>query len=257
MSAALTGFVRRWLARSPIGRWPVRVRGGVAEGAKWTLFPWTSYWRGGHEPDLQACLLGLGDLRGWSCWDVGAHLGLYSVGLALRVGPSGQVAAFEPNSDSFARLEHHRRLNRLDWLKTYPCAASDRDGSGQLLTADSWDSTTTHLPYLGEDPAAAVGSRIVPVRSLDGLVAAGEIRLPQLVKIDAEGHGAAVLRGMAASLRAARPRVIMGFHDRSEVEAAAAILEPLGYGRVPIGPPASDPDEMIGMDFLFTPRPGR
>jgi len=50
---------------------------------------------------------------------LGAHFGLYSVALALRVGPEGQVAAFEPNPVSFARLERHRRMNGLDRLKTY------------------------------------------------------------------------------------------------------------------------------------------
>ncbi|MSU65186.1 MAG: hypothetical protein EXS38_03585 [Opitutus sp.] len=65
-----------------------------------------------HEPAMQAVLLGLGggDIRGWTCWDLGAHFGLYSVGLARRVGPAGQVAAFEPNPISFARLQRHRDI---------------------------------------------------------------------------------------------------------------------------------------------------
>lgn len=63
--------------------------------------------------------LGGGNISGWNCWDLGAHFGLYSVALALRVGPEGQVAAFEPNPVSFARLERHRRMNGLDRLKTY------------------------------------------------------------------------------------------------------------------------------------------
>ncbi|HVW19756.1 MAG TPA: FkbM family methyltransferase [Opitutaceae bacterium] len=255
MKAAFLRRASRWLARSPLGRWPVRVRGGVAEGARWTLYPWTSYWRGHHEPALQACLLALGDIRGWSCWDVGSHYGLYSVGLARRVGPTGQVAAFEPNPLSFARLELHRRMNRLDWLRIYPWAASDRDGTAELITNADWESTTTHLPYLGENRAAVAASRAVPVRTLDRLVAAGELRLPHLVKIDAEGHGAAVLRGMAASLRAARPRVIMGFHDQSEVEGAREVLDPLGYHREPIPAAALIADGPIGHDFLFTPAP--
>ena len=87
-----------FLNATGLARSPVRVRHGIAAGARWPLYPWTSYWRGTHEPALQACLMGLGngDLTGWSCWDLGAHFGLYSVGLALGVGPTGEVAGFEP-----------------------------------------------------------------------------------------------------------------------------------------------------------------
>jgi hypothetical protein len=119
------------LLKTPLGLCPVRVRRGVAAGARWTLYPWTSYWRGTHEPAVQEALLALGggDIRGWNCWDLGAHFGLYSIGLAQRVGPMGQVAAFEPNPLSYARLHRHARMNRFDWLKTYQAAVSDGSSS--------------------------------------------------------------------------------------------------------------------------------
>lgn len=111
----------RSLVGSTVGLLPVTIRRGAAQGTRWTLFPWSSYWRGTHEPEVQAAIMSLGggDISGWNCWDLGAHFGLYSVALALRVGPEGQVAAFEPNPVSFARLERHRRMNGLDRLKTY------------------------------------------------------------------------------------------------------------------------------------------
>src|SRR5436309_1838240 len=91
--ALLAAFLRF----SRLQYWPVRVHGGIADGARWTLFPWTSYWRGTHEPAMHQALLGLGAIGGWSCWDLGAHFGIYSIGLARRAGPTGQVAGFEPN----------------------------------------------------------------------------------------------------------------------------------------------------------------
>ena len=77
--------------------WPVQVKSGIAAGARWTLFPWSAYWRGTQEPAMHRVLQSFGDMQGWSCWDLGAHFGIYSVGLARLVGPQGQVAAFEPN----------------------------------------------------------------------------------------------------------------------------------------------------------------
>jgi hypothetical protein len=110
------------------------VRSGLAAGARWTLFPWSAYWRGAFRTALQNELIALGDITGWTCWDLGAHYGLYSVGLARRTGPTGQVVSFEPNPLSFHRLERHRRMNELEWMKTYAAAVSDRPGLAELYT---------------------------------------------------------------------------------------------------------------------------
>jgi FkbM family methyltransferase len=245
----------RRLIGSTVGRLPVTVRGGAAKGARWTLFPWSSYWRGVHEPALQAAIgrLGEGDIRGWNCWDLGAHYGIYSVALALRVGPAGHVAAFEPNPESFARLERHRRMNRLTWLKTIPSAASDHTGHAELLTYGELDSTSTHLRYDGETAganAAPIGIRTV---RLDDLVQRGELRLPQFVKVDVEGHAHKALAGMSASLAAGRPSLIVAFHSPEEVAGVLGVLKPLGYRWEAIVPPPAGPATMIGGDYLFRP----
>jgi FkbM family methyltransferase len=238
-----------------VGLIPVRIRSGVSKGARWTLFPWTSYWRGTHEPAIQGAIerLGNGDMRGWSCWDLGAHFGFYSVSLAIRVGPGGQVAAFEPNPESFARLERHRRMNRLTWLMTYQAAASDHSGMAELLTYGELDSTTAHLRYGGETPGE--GSAPVGVRALrlDDLVESGELRAPQFAKVDVEGHGHRAIEGMRGSVAASRPTLIVGFHSKEEVEGVLGILGPLGYRWAPVVPPPHGSDSMVGADYLFSP----
>jgi len=246
----------RRLIGTTVGRLPVRVRGGVAQGARWTLFPWTSYWRGTYEPLVQVavCGLGGGDIRGWSCWDLGAHFGIYSIGLAMRVGAEGQVAAFEPNPESFARLERHRRMNNLPWLRTYRAAAAARTGLSELLTYGNLDSTTTHLAYEGEAAGESSAPLSVRTLSLDDEVEAGRLREPQFVKIDVEGSGHGALLGMRLSLAASRPAVLMAFHSESEVNGALSILEPLGYDRAAVAPSTSSPASMVGGDFWFTPR---
>ena len=63
-----------FLAVTRLQFWPVRVRHGIAEGARWTLYPWSSYWRGTQEPAMHRAVNELGDMAGGSCWDLGAHL---------------------------------------------------------------------------------------------------------------------------------------------------------------------------------------
>lgn len=245
----------RNLLGSTVGTFPLTVRTGLARGARWTLFPWTSYWRGTHEPELQDVIgrLGGGSILGWSCWDLGAHFGYYSVALARRVGAGGQVAAFEPNPRSFERLERHRRMNRLPWLKTYQAAVSDETGTSELLTYGDLGSTSTHLRHDGEAESAA--SAPIGVRSLrlDELLGNGELRAPQFVKVDVEGHGHRALAGMRGAVAASRPVLIVGFHSEREVEGVLAVLGPLGYRWEAIGEPIGDAAIRVGSDYLFTP----
>ena len=235
---------------------PVRVRSGYIAGARWTLYPWTSYCRGTHEPVIQRRFerLGGGDIRGWSCWDIGAHFGFYSVGLALRTGPSGQVAAFEPNPQSFRRLEIHRRLNRLSWLKPYPAAASAAYGTAELFTYGNLGTTTTHLPYEGETRTENTKPISITTLALDDLVKTGELRPPDFVKLDAEGHGHHALLGMRRSLAHSRPTIIIGLHSPQERLGTLSVLDPLNYtGELIDAHPEQETDGSLG-DFMFTPR---
>ncbi len=249
----MTRLLRSLLLGTPLQHWPVRIRSGIAQGARWTLFPWTSYWRGNHEPAVQNFLVGLGggDVRGWCCWDIGAHFGLYSVGLARRVGETGEVAAFEPNPRSYARLARHARMNRLGWLKLFPLAASDLDGMAELLTYGDLGTTTTHLPYEGESVSGA-GAISIRTCRLDTLLDRGTLRPPRFVKIDAEGHGHRVLAGMARTIENHRPIILVGVHSPTETVGVLAALRPLGYSHRPV-----TGDELTAVtsngDYLFTP----
>lgn len=222
------GAVGALLGKTPLARFPVRVRSGLAKGARWTLLPYSAYWRGTYESDVDEAIGRLGGLSGATCWDLGTHYGIYTIGLARVVGPTGQVAGFEPDPVSFARCRRHVLMNRLDWVKLYPAAVSETDGRSELLKYGAFGSPVTHLRYDGEE---GVGSTRVSVStvSLDGLVSKGELRLPRFIKIDVEGHGAKAVRGARTSIAEAKPWVVMGFHSPEEYAGTKAVLMPLGY----------------------------
>jgi FkbM family methyltransferase len=254
MRAAVVRFLDGFLGFTRLQYWPVRVRSGLAAGARWTLYPWSGYWRGTQEPAMHAALLGLGDLHGWSCWDLGAHFGIYSVGLAHRTGPTGEVAAFEPNPVSYARLERHRRMNGLVWMKTFEAAVSDQAGTAELLTYGDLRSTTTHLAYENETPGAATQPIGVKRLVLDELVASGQIRLPDFIKVDVEGHAHHALAGARKALAARRPLLVVAFHSEAEVQGVFALLNPLGYEHSLIGTDSGSAHAIIGHDLLFRPK---
>ena len=253
MSPVLRRLADRALLGTRLAYLPVRVRKGVAAGAWWTIYPWTSYWRGKHEPAVQDAVLALGDLTGKACWDLGAHYGLYSVGLARRVGPTGEVAAFEPNPVSFRRLELHTRRNHLAWLKLFRAAASDRNGTDELLTYGTLDQTSTHLAYEGEIKSADSAPIEISTVRLDDLVAAGRIRTPHFVKVDIEGHAHKAFAGASETIRRSRPIVIAAFHSPAEKAGVEQVLNPLRYSVEPLPTAvAGDRKEWFG-DYLCRP----
>lgn len=142
-------------------------------------------------------------------------------------------------------------MNHLEWLKLYPSAVSDRSGSADLLTYGDLNATTTHLAYEGETLTDKTGALSVSIVCLDELVSRGELRPPQFVKIDVEGHGHKALRGMIDTIASARPTMIIGFHSPQEVTGILELLNPLGYTRTEIQPYSGSGDRDVGRDFLF------
>ena len=66
MNHSISRLIGALLLKTRLCYWPVSVRTGVAAGARWTLYPWSAYWRGGFEPELQNELIALGDITGWT-----------------------------------------------------------------------------------------------------------------------------------------------------------------------------------------------
>ena len=70
---------------------------------------------------------------------------------------------------------------------------------------------------------------VVQTVKADDLVANREIRLPDLIKVDVEGHGGAAIEGSAQSIAYRRPVIVMSSHSRMETLGTRHVLGPLGY----------------------------
>ena len=79
--------------------------------------------------DIMQELLREGD----ACLDIGANLGYYTVKMAHKVGPSGRVLAFEPNSELFPFLSENVSVNAFsDRAKALPVALGAAAGRGNV-----------------------------------------------------------------------------------------------------------------------------
>jgi FkbM family methyltransferase len=182
---------------------------------EWQLWAFGGYEK--HFAELFGLLVGPGD----RCVDVGANVGVHSVRLAKLVGAAGEVIAVEPDAGVAERTRGNIALNDLANVRVVNAAASDQAGHMRLYRPDPshTNRATASLlrhPYLTGDAAT------VPVLTIDE-ICDGPVAL---IKIDVEGHEAAVLRGAAAVIARHAPSVVFEYAPELLDEAAQA---PFGW----------------------------
>jgi FkbM family methyltransferase len=241
------------VSATPLTNYPVRVRKGFARGARWTAFPFSDYWRnGGSENDVAQAVNYLPTVKGAVFWDFGAHFGIHTIGLAMQAGPTGQAVAFEPDPAAFKKLNQHVAMNRLHNVKLYNAAVSASSGIGTLYLphGHSAGSSVSHFQYDGQD-VTGIPHITVKTVSADDLVCRAQIRLPSILKIDVQGHGAHAIAGAIKSISAARPIIAFSVHGEAEWQGVKELLGPLGYTPEALDRSAISWDSQI--DCLLTP----
>jgi FkbM family methyltransferase len=178
------------------------------------------------EPSIAALMLAILDTCAIkSFWDIDANIGYYSW-LIHSARPGVRVLAVEPDATNFALLERTR--NHAPGVEILKAAISRADGAATFLVDTVSGATGTLETDLGTFNERHYGearhATTVPTRSLDSL-ACGRV-LPDLIKIDVEGHEAAVVEGAALVLRAS-PIVLIEAWDAAT--PALQTLRAAGY----------------------------
>jgi FkbM family methyltransferase len=224
---------------------------------EWQLWAFGGYEK--HLAELFAYLVRPGD----RCVDVGANVGVHTVRLARLVGPSGEVIAIEPDPDVVRRTNRNIALNGVANVRVVAAAASEQAGQTRLFRPSPQDTNRARAsllphPYLTGTAAA------VPVVTVDDVCAGQPV---SLIKIDVEGHEAAVVRGAADTIRKCAPSVVFEYVPELLEDAVAQTsfgwLADAGYqlfrvrparhgitGRVRLALDRLDEIPAVGGDFL-------
>jgi FkbM family methyltransferase len=123
--------------------------------------------------------------------DVGANHGIWTRE-AIRFFPDARYTLVEPQDELKSNIQDLlERGCKIQWVNA---GASDRGGTLPFTLADRDDSRTFALT---EEQARAAGFQqiLVPVRTVNEIVATAGGDLPDMVKIDAEGLDLRVLAG--------------------------------------------------------------
>jgi FkbM family methyltransferase len=146
---------------------------GPLKGFKWIKGSGVNgYWLGTYERKKQS-LISTYIKQGMVCYDIGAHVGYYSLTFSKLVGESGKVFSFEPNPLNLMYLLKHLRLNQVENVFVFPIALGENQDFVPLVLRSSES-------YLDKKKKGFYS----PVFRVDDLISQGHIVLPDIVKID-------------------------------------------------------------------------
>jgi FkbM family methyltransferase len=128
--------------------------------------------------------------------DIGANQGFFTCYAAHK---GARVFAFEPNPDSFARLQENVKRNGLTRLVvTRPWAISGHTGESQLIvSADLGGGMSTIVPRFASEARFAISAALaVPCFTLSEILERFTLSRVRLCKIDAEGSELDILNAL-------------------------------------------------------------
>jgi FkbM family methyltransferase len=231
------GRVLRWPLRFIPSEMVVRIAQGRLKGKKWIAGSSVNgYWLGSYEWQKQSLFVKTVQ-PGSVVFDIGAHVGYYTLLAAELVGKSGQVYAFEPLPRNLNYLRRHIQLNHCQNVQVLPVAVGAQRGEGSFQ--EGADSSTGHLSN------GATGLPI-PVIALDDLVAEQKAPHPDYMKIDVEGAELQVLLGAESILRTSQPTIFLATHSSDLHQSCCELLGTLEYQLRPVeGDKLSETDEIL------------
>lgn len=157
-------------------------------------------------------------------FDVGAHVGFYTLLASSLVQQSGKVIAFEPFPRNIQYLEKHLTMNGVQNVALFKAAVSDHAGKAAFQ-----EGPTSSMGQINEK-----GELVVEMVALDDLFLKGLVPLPDYIKIDVEGAELSVLAGARHILTVGRPTIFLATHGPEIHLNCLSMLQSLGYNCFPL-----------------------
>jgi len=172
--------------------------------------------RGYYEPETVRLIEQVVD-EGSVFFDVGAHVGQYTLVASQCVGTGGRVHSFEPDPHTFAWLADNVRANQLANVTTNQSAvAADREPKNLYFsTVDDIGSNSLALQNARQRTGRSI---LVDCTTLDAYVTDKRIPRVDMIKADVEGAELSMLLGAKAILGGPRPpMLVLEFEEERQV----------------------------------------
>jgi FkbM family methyltransferase len=176
---------------------------------------------------------------GMVLFDVGGHVGQYSLVGSRLVGDTGSVHSFEPDPRTFAWLKSNVEANRLTNVHVNQMALAGETGEKQFFFATPKDIGSNSL----SKPSNFSGrTAIVRCMTIDDYMKEHGLTRVDMMKIDVEGAESFVLAGASSILNMAeKPLIVIEFEEARQkafgnsCEKLATLLRARGYDLYRIG----------------------
>lgn len=203
---------------------------GPGRGLKWIVGSYNhGCWLGFYEFEKQIILKDI-IKKGDVVYDIGAHVGYFTIIFAKLVGSSGKVYAFEPFQSNYDYILKHAEINKLSNI--IPVQA----GVG---------SSTGHLTFdLGSHSATGKksdsGTFTFPVYNLIDYIKSTNATIPTLIKMDIEGEELSVVPQLIDLMRTNKTTLLVSTHSDNItaelvnlLESSAFVVTPLQWSNMP------------------------
>jgi FkbM family methyltransferase len=215
----LVGKLIRFPLRLIPQRLVIPILQGKLRGKKWIIGSSVHLcWLGIYEYKKQAIFSEL-VAEGSIVFDIGAHVGFYTLLSSELVGSKGKVFAFEPVPDNIFYLKNHLQLNHIENVSIIEAAVSEHNG---YMYFD--EGRTSMQGYISHK-----GKLLVRNVSLDELHLKGDIPTPDFLKIDVEGAELLVLQGMRTILNHYHPIIFLATHGKEIHQRCVNFLKSCDY----------------------------
>lgn len=194
-------------------------------------------WTGTYERDF-ATRLAAAVKSGTVTYDIGSWHGFFA-GVMTAQGAS-HVHVFEPLPQNAERIRRLIALNPDRAITLHPFAMGDRETAMDLLVMPETSMAKLEASTFQAENTSAERVR-VKVRTIDNMVASGEIAPPALMKIDVEGAEDLVLAGARETIGQYRPVIFAEIHSSALLASCSARLHANGYNIQTISDHTAEP----------------
>lgn len=217
--------LRRLLAFIPRGVVLPIVQGPLM-GKKWIVRSGVfGYWLGSYEADKQKIFTSVikpGDV----VYDIGAHVGFYTLLACNGTGKGGRVFSFEPFPQNIGYLKRHIALNRCNAV-VIEKGVSNHSGRMRFAVGGN-----TSMGAIGPH-----GTLEIETIKLDDAILANTLPAPDVIKMDIEGEEYNALMGLRHTLKSHPPIILLATHSEQLKEQCLTLLRECHYHITHVGNP--------------------
>jgi FkbM family methyltransferase len=198
-----------------------------------SFLEWYIFFYGAFRPEVSRLINRM--LRpGQVAIDIGANVGMHSVIMANRVGPTGHVVVFEPDPHPMGRLRRNMALNGIDWVTTVEAAVSARSETRTFYLHDDSIGNFANASLVAANVGKQTASVEMQVVSIDEWMRDNPLPRVDVVKLLAQGEEYNALQGMRGLIERDRPKIFFlyepSYWQRQDLELMDAVKFFAGHG---------------------------